>query len=187
MAAPVEDPAAGAAGSGKQDINPWSVSGEMGEDGKVKAIDYRKLIDEFGTSVVDDALLERFEKVTGHKPHRFMRRQIVFSHRDMSVILDRYEKVGNRYERGQRSSSNHNRTSHSFCTPDADPAVTACTSAIRKSLTSSSVFPHSNISIMYLQRHRWLQDVLDVPLIVMLTDGESRVPIGPCTLTCAIR
>ena len=77
-----------------QDINPWSVSGEVGEDGKAKAIDYRKLVEEFGTSLIDDALLERFERVTGHKPHRFMRRQIVFSHRDLSLILDKYEKVG---------------------------------------------------------------------------------------------
>lgn len=78
----------------KQDVNPWSVSGEVGEDGKVKAIDYRKLVEDFGTALIDDALLQRFEMVTGHKPHRFMRRQIVFSHRDLSLILDRYEKVG---------------------------------------------------------------------------------------------
>ncbi|PMB65531.1 Tryptophan--tRNA ligase, cytoplasmic [Beauveria bassiana] len=85
-----EDPAAPQ--QAKQDINPWSVSGEVGEDGKVKAIDYRKLIDEFGTSQIDDALLARFEQVTGQKPHRFMRRGIFFSHRDMHAILDRYEK-----------------------------------------------------------------------------------------------
>lgn len=84
------DPVAKKAG---QDINPWSVSGEVGEDGKVKAIDYKKLTSEFGTTLIDDALLERWERVTGVKPHRFMRRQIVFSHRDLNAILDRYEKV----------------------------------------------------------------------------------------------
>lgn len=95
IAPAVEDTTVDApAAAGKQDINPWSVSGEVGEDGKVKAIDYRKLIDEFGTSLIDDALLERWEKVTGSKPHRFMRRGIVFSHRDLTLILDRYEKVG---------------------------------------------------------------------------------------------
>lgn len=101
MTSPVSEiPAAGPdatsppAASSKQDVNPWSVSGEVGEDGKVKAIDYRKLVEDFGTNLVDDALLQRFEKATGHKPHRFMRRQIVFSHRDLSLILDRYEKVG---------------------------------------------------------------------------------------------
>lgn len=80
--------------AGAQNINPWSVSGEVGEDGKVKAIDYEKLTREFGTSLIDNALLERWERVTGTKPHRFMRRQIVFSHRDLSAILDRFEKVG---------------------------------------------------------------------------------------------
>ena len=68
------------------------VSGEVGEDGVVKAIDYSKLVDEFGTKRIDKALLDRFEKVTGKKPHRFLRRGIVFSHRDFEFILDRYER-----------------------------------------------------------------------------------------------
>jgi hypothetical protein len=79
--------------TGQQDVNPWSVSGEVGEDGRLKAIDYKKLTDEFGTTPIDDALLERWERATGTKPHRFMRRQIVISHRDLGAILDRYEKV----------------------------------------------------------------------------------------------
>jgi tryptophanyl-tRNA synthetase len=90
---PADEVASPEAKSSKQDINPWSVSGEVGEDGKVKAIDYTKLVDEFGTSKIDQALLERWEKVTGQKPHRFMRRGIFFSHRDLNMILDRYEKV----------------------------------------------------------------------------------------------
>jgi tryptophanyl-tRNA synthetase len=94
MAEPVaQDQDAPQQASTEQNINPWSVSGEVGEDGKVKAIDYKKLTVEFGTSLIDTALLERFERVTGHKPHRFMRRQIVFSHRDLTLILDRFEKV----------------------------------------------------------------------------------------------
>ncbi|KJZ79012.1 Tryptophan--tRNA ligase [Hirsutella minnesotensis 3608] len=124
----------------KQDINPWSVSGEVGEDGKVKAIDYRKLVEEFGTNLIDDALLERFEKVTGRKPHRFMRRQIVFSHRDLSLILDRYEKNEPFFlytGRGPSSDSMH--------------------------IGHTQVFDFV----------KWLQDVLDAPLIIMLTDDEK--------------
>lgn len=79
--------------SHKQTVDPWNVSGEVGEDGKVKAIDYKKLVEEFGTKLIDQEILDRFERVTGHKPHRFLRRQIVFSQRDLEVILDRYEKV----------------------------------------------------------------------------------------------
>jgi len=68
------------------------VSGEVGDDGVVKAIDYSKLVDEFGTKKIDQELLDRFEKATGKKPHRFLRRGIVFSHRDFEAILDRHER-----------------------------------------------------------------------------------------------
>ena len=74
-----------------QDVNPWSVSGEI-VDGVAVAINYNKLIDQFGTKPIDTALLERFQKVTGKKPHKYLRRGIVFSHRDLNLILDRYEK-----------------------------------------------------------------------------------------------
>ena len=43
-------------------------------------------------SHVDRRLLERFERVTGHKPHRYLRRGIVFCHRDLEGILDKYER-----------------------------------------------------------------------------------------------
>jgi tryptophanyl-tRNA synthetase len=77
----------------KQSVDPWNVKGEIGADGVAKAINYLSLVDEFGTRLIAaDGLLERFEKVTGHKPHRFMRRGIVFSHRDLDLILDRYER-----------------------------------------------------------------------------------------------
>ena len=81
---------AGAAITKEQNVNPWSVSGEVDEDGKVKPINYNKLVEQFGTKLIDEPLLERLERVTGHKPHRFLRRQIVFSHRELEVILDRY-------------------------------------------------------------------------------------------------
>lgn len=81
---------AGASATKEQNVNPWNVSGEVGEDGAVKPINYSKLVEQFGTKLIDEALLERFERVTGHKPHRYLRRQIVFSHRDLEVILDRY-------------------------------------------------------------------------------------------------
>ena len=76
----------------KQTVDPWNVSGEIGADGIAKAIDYTKLVEEFGTKKILEEDLKRFEEVTGHKPHRFMRRGIVFSHRDLNFILDRHEK-----------------------------------------------------------------------------------------------
>lgn len=63
-----------------------------------------KLVEQFGTKLIDDALLERFERVTGQKPHRFLRRQIAFSHRQLDVILDKYEQNVSREPTSARSS-----------------------------------------------------------------------------------
>ena len=76
----------------EQIVTPFDVSGGLDEHGKVVAIDYNKIIDKFGSQKIDEVLLERFEKVTGHRPHRLMRRGMVFSHRDLNMILDKYEK-----------------------------------------------------------------------------------------------
>ena len=46
----------------------------------------------WNTQTVDQKLLERFEQVTGHKPHRWLRRGLFFSHRDFDKILDKYER-----------------------------------------------------------------------------------------------
>ncbi|KAJ2759452.1 tryptophan--tRNA ligase, partial [Coemansia nantahalensis] len=75
----------------EQNITPWDVEGAV-VDGVQQAIDYEKLIKRFGTRPIDAALLERFEKVTGHTPHMFLRRGIFFSHRELDKILDRHEK-----------------------------------------------------------------------------------------------
>ncbi len=77
--------------SKEQIITPFDVSGGVDEQGRPVAIDYDKLIDRFGSQEIDKPLLERFERVTGHKVHRLLRRGMVFSHRDLTVILDKYE------------------------------------------------------------------------------------------------
>ncbi|GAW12388.1 hypothetical protein ANO14919_017540 [Xylariales sp. No.14919] len=137
---PDANPDVASAPSTKQNVDPWNVSGEVGEDGKVKAIDYKKLVEEFGTKLIDQEILERFERVTGHKPHRFLRRQIVFSQRDLEVILDRHEKGEPFFlytGRGPSSDSMH--------------------------IGHTQIFDFC----------KWLQDVFDVPLIIMLTDDEK--------------
>ena len=79
-------------GAREQIITPFDVSGGVDESGKAVAIDYDKLTVTFGSKKIDADLLQRFEKVTGHKPHRMLRRGLVFSHRDLNLILDKYEK-----------------------------------------------------------------------------------------------
>ncbi|KAJ1917083.1 tryptophan--tRNA ligase [Tieghemiomyces parasiticus] len=74
-----------------QNVTPWEVEGAV-VDGIQQAIDYDKLIAQFGTRRIDAELLARFERLTGRKPHRYLRRGIFFSHRELGRILDRYEQ-----------------------------------------------------------------------------------------------
>ncbi|OCB89659.1 tryptophanyl-tRNA synthetase [Sanghuangporus baumii] len=89
---PVIEAAKPSTGAHEQVVTPWSVQGSVSTDGKQLAIDYDKLIQQFGTRRVDDALLERFERLTGHRPHPLLRRGSFFSHREFDKILDRYEQ-----------------------------------------------------------------------------------------------
>ncbi|KAK9842923.1 hypothetical protein WJX74_004478 [Apatococcus lobatus] len=74
-------------GKGGQEVTPWEVKGN--EEGK---IDYAKLVREFGCSYLDQPILDRMEKLTGHRPHHWLQRGIFFAHRDMKEVLDCYEK-----------------------------------------------------------------------------------------------
>lgn len=67
-------------------MDPWTV-----RTSSAKGIDYDKLIVQFGSSKIDKELINRIERATGQRPHRFLRRGIFFSHRDMNQILDAYE------------------------------------------------------------------------------------------------
>ncbi|ORY83804.1 tryptophan--tRNA ligase, cytoplasmic [Protomyces lactucae-debilis] len=97
------------AGQAEQNITPWEVEGAI-VDGKQVAIDYGKLIKSFGTKAVTPELLQRFETLTGHKPHPLLRRGAFFSHRDLDLILDRFEKKEKFYlytGRGPSADSMH--------------------------------------------------------------------------------
>ncbi|KAG7382364.1 hypothetical protein PHYPSEUDO_004989 [Phytophthora pseudosyringae] len=74
----------GAAGSA-QVVTPWDVEAEDG-------VDYDKLVEQFGSTKIPPEMVERMERLTGHKAHRYLRRGYFFSHRDLNVILDAYEK-----------------------------------------------------------------------------------------------
>ncbi|XP_055902075.1 tryptophan--tRNA ligase, cytoplasmic [Eupeodes corollae] len=68
-------------------VDPWNVTSKNDA-----GIDYDKLIKRFGSSKIDDALIEKFEKVTGKPAHHFIRRGIFFSHRDLHNILNMKEQ-----------------------------------------------------------------------------------------------
>ena len=87
-----------------QKITPWDV--EAGE----KGVDYDKLIRDFGSSPVSPELVARVERVTGRRAHRWLRRGMFFSHRDLEKVLDMYESGKKFYlytGRGPSSQSLH--------------------------------------------------------------------------------
>lgn len=77
--------------SQEQKVTPWEVAGAV-VDGEASAIDYDKLIKQFGTKPITAETLERFTKVTGHEPHHFLRKGYFFSERDFNKILDLHEQ-----------------------------------------------------------------------------------------------
>jgi tryptophanyl-tRNA synthetase len=96
----------GAAGeaAGDQTVTQWDV--QAGEDG----VDYDKLIKEFGCEYIYGEQVDRIGKLTGQKPHRFLRRGIFFSQKDLDVVLDCKEKGEDFYlytGRGPSSASMH--------------------------------------------------------------------------------
>ncbi|XP_050404916.1 tryptophan--tRNA ligase, cytoplasmic [Patella vulgata] len=71
----------------KEDIvDPWTV-----QSSSDKGVDYEKLIEKFGSMRISDDLIKRMERVTGKPVHHFIRRGIFFSHRELEMILEKYE------------------------------------------------------------------------------------------------
>lgn len=123
-----------------QQIDPYNVAGEVDEQGNVKAIDYDRLIQEFGVQPLTEDHLKRFEQVTGKPAHRLMRRKLFFSHRDFDKILDIYEKYGSFMLYTGRGPS------------------------------SGSMHLGHTIPFLFTKE---LQEMFDVPLVIMLTDDEK--------------
>jgi tryptophanyl-tRNA synthetase len=87
-------------------VNAWEVKGK---------IDYTKLVNEFGSQLLTDDLLKQLEAETvgkGRVPelHRFLRRNIFFSHRDLHALLQQVQQGVPLYlytGRGPSSDSMH--------------------------------------------------------------------------------
>ncbi len=68
-------------GSNSFKVTPWEVEG---------AVNYDRLVQEFGTQLISDSLMERVVKLAGESNH-MLRRRVFFSHRDLHLVLDDYE------------------------------------------------------------------------------------------------
>ena len=62
-------------------VTPWEVTGD---------IDYDLLQERFGTTPIDDALIERLSKYG--EVHPMIRRGIFYSHTDMIPPLNQYDR-----------------------------------------------------------------------------------------------
>lgn len=154
-------------------MTPWDVQGSVSTDGSQQAIDYDKLIDQFGTRRIDEKVLERFEKLIGCRPHIFLRRGLFFTHRlafcylfifEMNsdhTVAREFDKILDRYEQGKPFYLYTGRgpSSDSVHLGHMVPFVFA-----KYVLSFQTCFSHTFIPIS-----RWLQDVFDVPLVIQLT------------------
>jgi len=120
----------------KMVVNAHEVSGK---------IDYSKLVDDFGSELIDPDLLKRVERLTvgrGTVPflHRFLRRNIFFSHRDLAKICDLL---------------------------DADKPFYLYTGR-----GPSSGAMHLGHLVPFLFT-KWLQQAFQCPLVIQMTDDEK--------------
>lgn len=55
-------------------------------------VDYNKLCEQFGCSIIPASLVDRIERVTGVPAHPFLKRGVFYAHRDLDQLLDLYEQ-----------------------------------------------------------------------------------------------
>lgn len=136
----VEEEAAQPAASQTPDeemvVNAFEVKGK---------IDYSKLVNDFGSKLIDPELLARIERLTvgrGTVPklHRFLRRDIFFSHRDMVKICECLETNQPFYLYTGRGPS------------------------------SGAMHLGHLVPFMFTQ---WLQQAFQCPLVIQMTDDEK--------------
>lgn len=104
-------------------------------------VDYNKLVEQFGSTLIDDKLLQEFQSVTGTpRLHRWLRRGMFFSHRDLHTFVRSKQKGTPVYLYTGRGPS------------------------------SSAMHLGHLIPFLFTQ---WLQEVLDAPLVIQMTDDEK--------------
>jgi tryptophanyl-tRNA synthetase len=132
-----EKPAEAAPGAEEEGVvNPWEVTGK---------IDYRKLIEQFGSTEITPQLLERIKKLTVGKGnvdklHPWLERGIFFSHRDLEHICT--------------------------CVESGKPFY------LYTGRGPSSAAMHLGHLIPFMMT-KWLQQAFDVPLVIQMTDDEK--------------
>ncbi|KAL7552643.1 hypothetical protein ACHAWF_015875 [Thalassiosira exigua] len=142
------------------------------------SIDYTKLIDKFGSKPLTARLLRRLENVTvkrGTVPrlHRFLRREIFFSHRDLDRICELLEGWY-----GVDPPSEEMKEGGEGATTDATPPgvwtppATPCPIYLYTGRGPSSAAMHLGHLVPFLFT-QWLQRAFRCPLVIQMTDDEK--------------
>lgn len=139
------------------------------------SIDYNKLIEKFGSKQLTPYLLRRLENVTvkrGTVPrlHRFLRRDIFFSHRDIEKICELLEKW---YGVSPPSEDESMETASSDASPStAEKPTTPCPIYLYTGRGPSSESMHLGHLVPFLFT-AWLQKAFQCPLVIQMTDDEK--------------
>ena len=116
-------------------VDPFNVEG---------TIDYDKLVQQFGSTLIDNALMQRLQDLT--KPrvphlHRFLRRGLFFSHRDLHSVVS--------------------------CLEQNNAPLYLYTG---RGPSSSAMHLGHLVPFLFTQ---WLQQAFDCPLVIQMTDDEK--------------
>jgi len=153
------------------------------------SIDYNKLIEQFGSKELTPYLLRRLENVTVKQGtvdrlHRFLRREIFFSHRDIEKICELLEGwYGVSPPPMDGDDNDVEMTSSSPSTPSSTPVnkpTTPCPIYLYTGRGPSSAAMHLGHLVPFLFT-AWLQKAFQCPLVIQMTDDEKFIFKGEYT------
>mmetsp|Transcript_10670 Transcript_10670/g.23597 ORF Transcript_10670/g.23597 Transcript_10670/m.23597 type:complete len:768 (+) Transcript_10670:82-2385(+) len=135
------------------------------------SIDYTKLIEKFGSKPLTPYMIRRLENVTvkrGTVPnvHRFLRRNIFFSHRDIEKICELLE---NWYG---VSPPSEDESMEEEAPVNTERPTTPCPIYLYTGRGPSSAAMHLGHLVPFLFT-AWLQKAFQCPLVVQMTDDEK--------------
>jgi tryptophanyl-tRNA synthetase len=151
------------------------------------SIDYNKLIEQFGSKELTPYLLRRLENVTVKQGtvdrlHRFLRREIFFSHRDIEKICELLEGWYGVSPPPMDGDDNDVEMTSSPSTPSTpvNKPTTPCPIYLYTGRGPSSAAMHLGHLVPFLFT-AWLQKAFQCPLVIQMTDDEKFIFKGEYT------
>jgi len=148
------------------------------------SIDYNKLIEQFGSKELTPYLLRRLENVTVKQGtvdrlHRFLRREIFFSHRDIEKICELLEGWYGVSPPPMDGDHDVEMTTTTTAAPASKP-TSPCPIYLYTGRGPSSAAMHLGHLVPFLFT-AWLQKAFQCPLVIQMTDDEKFIFKGEYT------